>query len=88
MVKGGIEAGDLREARRKRADGADRRDMMRLMQWRQRDKASNAASTARVDQHRPRIARAAMDDAVAGGGEPASPPVCGANQSWIAAIAP
>ena len=52
MVEGGIEAGDLRDARRRRGDGADRRDMVRLMQWRQRDQGLQCREHPRVDQHR------------------------------------
>ena len=64
-MKGGVEAGDLRQIRKARADRADRRQVVGLMQRRERNVALESRKHVVVDQDRPIVVRAAMDDAMA-----------------------
>ncbi len=64
-VERGVEAGDLRQPGRAREHGADRREVVRLVQRRQRDEAVEAREDGFVDAHRPVVLDAAVDDAVA-----------------------
>ena len=66
-VKGRIEAGDLRQCGKIGKQGADRRQIMRLMQRRQRREALQTRDYAMVDQHGPIIIRTAMHDPMADG---------------------
>ena len=66
-VKRGIEAGDLRKRRKVGQQRADRRQIMRLMQRRQRDEPLQPRHDAMIDQHRPVIVRTAMNDAMTDG---------------------
>jgi BON domain len=69
-VERGIEAGNLRDVGHGAADGADRGDLVRLVQWRERHQRFQRYDYLLVKQHRLRIRHAAMDDAVANAGEP------------------
>ena len=64
-MKGGIEAGNLRQTRRKRQNGADGREIVRLVQGRKRHIALEPGEHLRVYENRTVVLRAAMDDAVA-----------------------
>lgn len=64
-VKRGVETGYLRKGRKVGQKRADRCQVMRLMKWGQRDEPLQLGHDAVVDQHRPIIARTAMDDAMA-----------------------
>ena len=65
----GIEAGDLRQSRVARAQLADRRQIVGLMQRRQRRIALQTRQHLIVDQHRTVVVGAAMDDTMPGGNE-------------------
>jgi hypothetical protein len=64
-MEGGVEAGDLRQRRRGRGDGADRRRLLGWCSGASGTSASSFASTAFVDAHRRRVVGAAVDDAMA-----------------------
>jgi len=64
-VKGGIEAGNLRQTRKKRQNGANGREIVRLVQGRKRHIALKPGEHLRVYENRFVVLRAAMDDAVA-----------------------
>ena len=66
-MEGGIEAGDLRQVGRAREQRADRREIVRLVQRRQRDVAFEMREHLVVDQHRPVVVGAAVHDAMADG---------------------
>ena len=66
-VKGSIEACDLREGRKSGKKRADRRQIMRLMQRRERRETLEARDHAMVDQHGPVVIRSAMHDPVTDG---------------------
>ncbi len=66
-MKRGIEAGDLRQRREILRQGFDRREIMRLMQRRQRYVALQPRHDGMIDQHRPGMIRPAMHDAMADG---------------------
>ncbi len=68
-MKGGVEARDLRQRRRVRGDDAHRRDVVRLMQGRQRDQALERGQHRRVDPDRHDEVAAAVNDAVAHSGK-------------------
>lgn len=63
-MKGGIEAGHLRQAREAGKDRPDRRQIVRLVQWCEIDEAFQAGDNAVIDRYRPVKVRAAMHDAV------------------------
>ena len=63
-----VETGDLRQLRTSSEKQSDRRQIVRLMQRRQRDVALQARQNLRVDQHRLAVFRAAVNDAMADGG--------------------
>ena len=63
-VEGGVEAGDLRQVGGARENGADRREIVRLVQRRQRHIAFELGQHLVVDQDRPVVVRAAMHDAM------------------------
>jgi hypothetical protein len=60
-VKRGIEAGDLRKAWKIFQERADRRQVVRLMQRRQRCITLQPAHHVMVDQHRPVVVGTAVD---------------------------
>ena len=64
-VKGSVEAGDLRKCWKIGQQRPDRRQVMRLMQRRQRDEAFQPRHDGMIDQHRPVVIRPAMNDAMA-----------------------
>ena len=66
VVKGGVEAGDLRQCRMEFCNCRDGGEMMRLMQRRQWDEAGQFGDHLGIDTHRPLVARPAMHDAVPG----------------------
>ena len=66
-MEGGIEAGDLRQCREIAQQRPDRRQVVRLMQRRQRDVALQPRHDRMIDQHRASMIRPAMDDAMADG---------------------
>ena len=68
-VEGGVEAGDLRQARVDRRDDADGGEVVRLVQRRQRLERGQAGEDVGVDAHRAVEVGAAVDDAVADGAE-------------------
>jgi hypothetical protein len=61
----GVETGDLRQLGRDRGDRANRIDMMRLVQRRERRQRCDRLQHARIDPHRRGEVRAAVHDAVA-----------------------
>ena len=61
-MKGGVEASDLRQLGRPRQQRADRRQIVRLMERRQRDQALKLVQHIDVDQDRPVIPRTAVHD--------------------------
>ena len=63
-VKRRIEAGDLGKLRKARQQSADRRQIVRLVKGSKRGQARDCEDLI-VDQHRPAIVWAAMDDAMA-----------------------
>ena len=66
-VKGGIEARDLRQRGRAFRDGPDRRQVVGLVQRRQRNERFELGERRGVDENRAREARAAMDDTMPDG---------------------
>ena len=72
-MKRGVEARDLRQRRRASRDGPDRREVVRLMQRRERNQRFELGERRVVDQHGLREAHAAVDDAMADGDEAMSP---------------
>ena len=66
-VKGRVEAGDLRQRRKSGKQSADRRQIVGLMQRRERREALQTRDHAVVDQHGPVVIRTAMHDPVADG---------------------
>ena len=60
----GVEAGNLRQMRKTRENGADRREIVRLVQRRERDIALKIGEHLVVDQNRTVVIGAAMHDAV------------------------
>jgi hypothetical protein len=66
-VKRGVEARDLRHIREACQRRADRRQIVGLVQWRQRDEAFQLRYHLLVDPYRPVVIRAAMHDAVPDG---------------------
>ncbi len=69
LVEGGVETGDLRQIRLHLLHGTDRRQVVRLMQRRQRDEVLEAAHRFRCHQQGSRVVGAAMHDAVADAGQ-------------------
>ena len=61
-MKRGVEAGDLRQRRKILQQRADRRQIVGLMQRRQRGEALEARHDGGVDQDRTGVVRPAMDD--------------------------
>ena len=68
-VESGIKAGDLRQVRPPRPQRPDRRQVVWLMQRRQRHIALEFRQDLRVDQYRPVIVGPAMDDPMSDGDE-------------------
>ena len=66
-VESGVETGDLRHGREGRARGLHPRQVVRLVQRRQRLQRRHRGEDGVVDQHRPGKGRAPMHDAVAHG---------------------
>ena len=64
-MKAGVEAGDLRHAGQPLGDRLDRREVVRLMQRRQRHRARAARRGPPASRRRARVTRAAVDDAMA-----------------------
>jgi hypothetical protein len=64
-VKTGVEAGNLGDTRQTLGDGIDRREVVRLMQRRQRYQLAQLFHHLRRHDRRTGITRAAMDDAMA-----------------------
>jgi hypothetical protein len=64
-VKRGVEAGDLRQARPALDQGADRRQVVRLMERRKGNQFFERGDNTGVEPHRLRILHPAVDDAVA-----------------------
>ena len=60
-MKCGVEAGDLRNLGNRRSHRADRRDMVRLMQWRERGERLKRGDHPVIDNHRFHEFAAAMD---------------------------
>ena len=50
-MKSGIKTGDLRDAWRGGSDGFDRRDVVRLVQWRKGDKFPKVGEHLLIDLH-------------------------------------
>ncbi len=69
-MKCGVEGGDLRQPGPPRGDGADRHQVVRLMQRRQRDERSQLLDDGCVHPHRRSVIGAAVHDAVSNRGEP------------------
>ncbi len=67
VMEGGVEAGDLRQVRPRRGDGADRRQVVRLVQRRQRHQRVERGQQRVGDARGARVVRAAMHDAMADG---------------------
>ncbi len=63
-MKGGVEAGDLRQIRETGQDRTDRRQIVRLMKRRQRNVAFQSRQYVLIDPDRPVVVRAAMHDAM------------------------
>ncbi len=63
-VEGRVEAGNLRERRHNGANGADRREMVRLVQRSKRHQRFKRGNYFLIDQHRFGIGGAAVDDAM------------------------
>src|ERR1043166_4357304 len=63
-MKGGIKAGDLRKIGLTRADRPDRREIVRLVQRRQRNVAREAGKNVVVDPDWPAIIRSAVNNAM------------------------
>ena len=63
-VERGIEAGDLRQVGIAAKNGADRREVVRLVQRRERLIAFEVTEHRAIDQDRPVVFRAAMHDAM------------------------
>ena len=63
-MKGGIEAGDLRERRRVFRHRSDRCQILRLVQRRQRNERLQLVERSRIDRNRARETRASVDDAM------------------------
>ena len=61
-VKGRIEAGDLRQFGKPRAQGADRREVVGLMQRRERPEAREFGEHLFVDHDRPVVLRTAVNN--------------------------
>ena len=70
VVKGRIEAGDLRQVRPSSGDGADGRKIVRLMQRRERRQLIELGKQLGRHALRPVVIGAAMDDAMADRDEP------------------
>ena len=66
-VKGGVEAGDLRQSGKFGEQRPDRRQIVRLMQRCQRREPLQARDHAMVDQYGPIIIRTAVNDPMADG---------------------
>ena len=64
-----VEAGDLRQVRTSSEKQSDRRQIVRLVQRRQRDVALQARQNISVNHGRLAVFRAAMNDAMADGSE-------------------
>src|SRR6516225_2240890 len=64
-MKCGIEAGNLRQLRATRKQRADRREIVGLVQRRQRNVTFESCQHLLIDEHRPVIVGAAMNDAMA-----------------------
>ena len=64
-VEGGVEAGDLRHARVERHGEADGREIVGLVQRRQRLERREPIEDRGIDQHRPGMAGPAMHHPVA-----------------------
>ena len=71
-VEGGVEAGNLRQARQAPADDPDRFEVVGLMQRRERHQRLERLEDGVVDQHRAGEGLAAMHDPVSDRGELAS----------------
>jgi len=69
-VKGGVEAGDLGQVRPQRRQGADRRQVVRLVQRRQRHQGRQFLDHGRRDQGRAGEAHPAVHDAMPGRDQP------------------
>ncbi len=69
-MEGGVEAGHLRQLRLPLDQRADRRQVVRLVQRRQRNVLLQRLKHARIDAHRRRILGAAVHDAVTDADEP------------------
>ena len=66
-VKGRVEAGDLRQCGKSGKQSADWRQIMRLMQGRERSEMLQTRDHAMIDQHGPVVIGTAMHDAMADG---------------------
>ena len=62
VMKSGVEAADLRKAGGAGQQRADRGEVVGLVQRRERDETLEIGEHGRIDQDRPVVARAAMDD--------------------------
>ncbi|MBB5763377.1 hypothetical protein HNR01_003009 [Methylorubrum rhodesianum] len=71
-VEGGVEAGDLRQVGELLPDDADRLQVVRLVQRRQRHQPFQGVEHRLVHPHGRRVGETPMHDAVAHGGEPVS----------------
>ena len=69
-VERGVEAGDLRQLRRALQQRADRREVVRLVQRRERHELLELRHDRGVDADRRGVVGAAVDDAMADRGEP------------------
>jgi hypothetical protein len=72
LVEGGVEAGDLRQIRLYLLHGTDRRQVVRLVQRRQRDEVLESPHRFRRHQQRCRVIGSAMHDAVTDTGQHAA----------------
>ena len=66
-VEGGVEAGHLRQVRHMFGDHVDRRQVVRLVQGRQRNQRPHGAERRSIDQDRTGEIAPAMDHPVSGG---------------------
>ncbi len=66
VVEGGIEAGDLRQARAQPRQRTDARQVVRLVQGAQRDQRFHVRQHGRIDPHRMDVAGTAVHHAMTG----------------------
>ena len=66
-MEGRIETGNLGQRGKLVEQRADRREIMRLMEWRQRGETLQARDDAMVDQYGPVVIRTAVHDTMADG---------------------